>query len=189
MGGRRADAGDPAARPPDGPDGPSGGVEALLNSLTERESTLVRETGTEVLNDLDEDALVDLHLRVRRARDKQVKIYRRQAAALVPESGARGAARPKNTRNRGKAEVFEDALARVSRRLAVAARASAAALRAERLAEARHATAPPRTPAAPQDSGGGPQVIDRRPDDLGLRKRHASERAAVARRQARRDAR
>ncbi|WP_214402676.1 hypothetical protein [Pseudonocardia lacus] len=195
MGERRADAGETAAEPPDGPHGPEelsrDGAEALLNSLTERESALVRETGTEVLRDLDEDALVDLHLRVRRARDKQVKIYRRQAATLVPEIGARGAARPKNARNRGKAEVFEDALARVSKRLAAAARASAAALRAERLAEARRATAPPRPPRSPsvrQDPGGS-QVLDRRPDDPGLRKRHASERAGVARQQARRDAR
>jgi hypothetical protein len=165
-------------------------VDALLNSLTERESALVRETGTEVLRTLDEDALVELHLRVRRARDKQVKIYRRQAAALVPEIGGRGAARGKNTRNRGKAEVFEDALARVSRRLGTVARASAAALRAERLADARRAAPPPpppRTSRRPQD--GDPQVLDRRPDDAGLRKRHASERAAVAQRQARRDAR
>ena len=109
-------------------------MDALLNSLTERESALVRETEPERLGALDEDALAELHLRIRRARDKQVKIYRRQAAALVPDVGGRGTARPKNTRNRGKAEVFEDALARVSRR-------------------------------------------------------HASERATVARRQARRDAR
>lgn len=176
----------------DGPPAADGVPAALLNSLTERESALVRETGTEALRELDEDALVELHLRVRRARDRQVKIYRRQAAALVPELGARGAARPKNTRNRAKAEVFEDALARVSRRLAAAARASAAALRAERLAEARRATTSSRprraAPASPDETADS-QVHDRRPDGPGLRKRHASERAGVARRQARRDAR
>jgi hypothetical protein len=185
----REDARDPGAGPPAGElDGADLG--ALLNSLTGRESALVRETGTEALRALDEDALIELHLRVRRARDKQVKIYRRQAAARVPEIGGRGAARPKNTRNRGKAEVFEDALARVSRQLAKAARASAAALRAERLAQARRSAAshpPPRTSPDAQD--GGPQVLGRRPDGPGLRKRHASERAAVAQRQARRDAR
>jgi hypothetical protein len=190
MGGRGGGDSEPAAGPADEPVGDDLGI--LLNSLTERESALVRETGTEVLRNLGEDALVDLHLRVRRARDRQVKIYRRQAAALVPQVGGRGAARPKNSRNRAKAEVFEDALARVSRRLATVARASAATLRAERLAEARRATTSPRPArSAPvrHDQAGAPQVLDRRPDGPGLRKRHASERAAVARQQARRDGR
>jgi hypothetical protein len=45
---------------------------ALVNSLTERESALVRETQAqpERLAALDEDALVELHTRVRRARDR-----------------------------------------------------------------------------------------------------------------------
>ena len=55
------------------------------------------------------------------------------AAGNVKKSGGRGKARPKNSRNAGKAEIFEDALARVSRRLAVMAKRSAAALKAERL--------------------------------------------------------
>ena len=50
---------------------------------------------------------------------------------------SRAAASSKNQRTRAKAEVFEDALARVSRRLAALARQSAAELRAERLAAAR----------------------------------------------------
>ncbi len=99
-------------------------MDALPSSLTGREPALVRETEPERLDALDGDALTELHLRVRRARDRQVKIYRRQAAALVPDVGGRGTARPKSTRNR-----------------------------------------------------------------KGLPKRHASERATVARRQARRDAR
>jgi hypothetical protein len=109
---------------------------ALLSSLTETELQLVRETDTDRLAVLDEDGLAELHLRIRRARDKHVKVYRRQAAALVGEVGGRGQARPKNTRNRAKAEVFEDALARVSGQLAVAARESAETLQAERLSEA-----------------------------------------------------
>jgi hypothetical protein len=161
---------------------------ALVNSLTERESALVRETEPERLATLDEDALVELHTRVRRARDRQVKIYRRQAAALVPEIGGRGKAYPKNTRNRAKTEVFEDALARVSRKLAVAARKAAAALRAERLAEARRTPTPP-APRAQQATPLVPQRSDNRPDDASLPKQHASTRAAGARRQARRDAR
>ncbi len=110
---------------------------ALLNSLTETELALVRETERDQLAALDEDALVDLHGRVRRARGKYVKLYRRQASVQVIESGGRGKARPKNLRNAQKAEVFEDALARVSRHLATVARASAAALKADRLAAAR----------------------------------------------------
>src|ERR1700712_319725 len=111
-------------------------MDALLNSLTEAESNLVRETKLGALKELDEDGLVELHQRIRRARNKYVKLYRREASAKGAAKGGRGIARPKNTRNAGKAEVFEDALARVSRRLASAARASAADLRAERLAVA-----------------------------------------------------
>jgi hypothetical protein len=161
----------------------------LLNSLTEAELALVRETDRERLAGLDEDALAELHDRVRRARNKYVKVYRRGAAALVAEAGGRGKAGPRNTRNRAKAEVFEDMLARVSRQLATAARASAAALRAERLAEAREArnTTPPAPPVPSPQVQPRPQKIDRQPDFTGLPKRHASTRATGARRQARRD--
>ena len=163
-------------------------MNAPLNSLTETELALVREAEPERLADLDEDALAELHDRVRRARNKYVKMYRRRAAALVAEAGGRGKAGPRNTRSRAKAEVFEDVLARVSSQLAKAARASAAALRAERLAEARQA----RNVTPPAPSGPSPQVrrsqkTDRQPDFTGLQKRHASTRATGARRQARRD--
>jgi hypothetical protein len=165
-------------------------MDALLNSLTERESALMRETGSERLATLDEDALLELHSRVRRARDRQVKIYRRQAATLVPEVGGRGKAHAKNTRNRAKAEVFEDALARVSRELAAAARKSAAALKAERLAEARRDAKPPTVRArVSRTSPPAAQLIDRRRDSPDRQKRHASTRAKGARRQARRDSR
>jgi hypothetical protein len=165
-------------------------MSGLLNSLTERELGLVREAAGERLGDLDEDALLELHTRVRRARDRQVKIYRRQAASLVPEVGGRGKAHPRNTRNRAKAEVFEDALARVSRHLAAAARKSAAALKAERLAEARRdARAPSGRARAPRSSPLEPQLDDRRPDGPGVQKRYAATRAEGARRQARRDSR
>jgi hypothetical protein len=164
---------------------------ALLGSLTEAELALVRETEPDRLAGLDEDGLVELHTRIRRARNKHVKVYRRQAAALVGEIGGRGKARPRNTRRRAKAEVFEDALARVSRSLAAAARASARALQAERLAEDRRqrkVSPPARSrsgPAVPLE----PQLSDRRPDSPALRKRHASTRATGARRQARKDSR
>ena len=108
----------------------------LLGTLREGELDLVRETEPERMQRLDEDALLDLHTRVRRARTKYVKLYRREASARVPSVGGRGMARPKNRRNADKAEVFEDALARVSKRVDVVARQAAKDLKAERLAAA-----------------------------------------------------
>jgi hypothetical protein len=94
---------------------------------------LLLETEPAKLAALDEDALLELHDRVRRARTKHAKNYRRRGAAAVRAGGKRGVS-PEHLRERS--EVFEDALARVSRALAAAARASALALRAERLAAA-----------------------------------------------------
>jgi len=54
-------------------------MNALLNSLTESELMLIRETERDQMVGLDEDALVDLHTRIRRARNKYVKLYRRTA--------------------------------------------------------------------------------------------------------------
>ncbi|GAB4059962.1 hypothetical protein GCM10028775_73620 [Catellatospora paridis] len=151
---------------------------------------LVRDTERERLTDLDEDGLLDLHDRIRRARNKYVKLYRRQSGIRVTESGGRGKANPKGTRDRQKAEVFEDALARVSRAVAVAAKASAQQLKAERLQLAKESrnTTPPR-PSRPPKARPSSQVADRSPDSPGLRKRQASSRAAGARRQAGRDSR
>ena len=161
-------------------------MDALLNSLTEAESNLVRETKTSKLKDLDEDGLVELHQRIRRARNKYVKLYRRAASAKVAEKGGRGVARPKNTRNAGKAEVFEDALARVSRRLAAAARASAADLKAERLAIAGKAAAgPDGADGKTKDVGPGRVPATKRSPDR--KKRAASTQAKGARRQAKKD--
>lgn len=165
---------------------------AVLNTLTEPELALVRETDRSALAGLDEDGLVALHSRVRRARDKYVGMYRREASGRVREVGGRGKARPKNQRNAQKAEVFEDALARVSRSLATAARRSATELRAERLANARRdrvgsppRVSQPRTRAARTTSD---QRADRRPTGAALDKRRASTQAANSRRQARKDA-
>jgi hypothetical protein len=175
-------------------------MKALLGTLTEAELALVRECERDNISAADEDALVELHERVRRARNKYVGMYRRQGAAQVAESGGRGKARPKNRRNAEKAEVFEDALARVSRQLAVAARRSAADLRAERLAAAREArnTAPPtaRRSTAPRRSTAGQERAPQRPAGRATpgaaqaaRKRQAANAAATARRQGRRDSR
>jgi hypothetical protein len=161
----------------------------ITNSLTEAELALVRETDRDRLAGLDEDALADLHDRIRRARTKHVTIYRRTGAATVAAKGGRGVAKERNARNAAKAEVFEDALARVSRALAAAARASATALRAERVAAARseRSAGPRRGPGSGPDGtpASRPRAVPR--DAPARRKRDASTLATGARRQARRD--
>lgn len=112
---------------------------SLLAALNDSERLLVAETETAELNARDEDAVVELHTRIRRARNKYVGQYRRGASARVPKTGGRGAAKPKNSRAAAKAEAFEEALSKVSRRLSVLAKQSAAELRAERLADAQAA--------------------------------------------------
>jgi hypothetical protein len=169
-------------------------AKALVNSLTRAQQALLRETDRDNLAQLDEDGLVGLHTRIRRARDKYVGLYRREATAKVAVVGGRGKAYTKSSRNRETAEVFEDALARVSRALAAAARASATALRTERLAMARSAasssakaSAAP-VPQRPPAKRGTPSSRTRpAPDSPALRKRRASTRATDARRQAKRD--
>ena len=159
-------------------------MDALLGSLTETELALVRETDPERIAGLDEDALIELHNRVRRARNKYVKAYRRRAANRVEEAGGRGKAHAQNARRRAKAEVFEGLLATVSSRLAVLAQASAAEYEAERL-KADPPPAPPRQKVKKL----APQRTDRRPQTPDLRKRAASTRATNARKQARKDKR
>jgi hypothetical protein len=107
--------------------------------LNEAETLLIEETSREALATLDEDAAIELETRIRRARGKYVSQYRRGASARVAEHAARGRARPENARAAQKAEAFERALSRVSRRVAALAAQSAAQLRAERLALARDA--------------------------------------------------
>jgi hypothetical protein len=158
--------------------------------LTRNEQALLAETSTERLRALGEDALIELHARVRRARNKFVHLHRREVAQHVDATRARGVASVPPRRSASKAEIFEDALARVSASLARAARATAASLRAERLAAARSAVRP-----------AAPKVADRRRERTTAptpptpkrapigRKRVAATRAASARRQAKHDAR
>ena len=166
---------------------------SLVRSLTEAEWLLLADTKRAVLTGLNEDELLALHTRVRRARTKYVTQYRRAASARVADVGGRGAARPKNRRAADKAEVFEKALARVSAALAAAARTSAAELRTQRLATARDkggtgpggvvdgiATAPPKA------KGKGRAASTRTPI---ARKNVAATKSSGARRQAKRDSR
>ena len=112
-------------------------------------------------------------------------------AAKVGAKGARGAARSANERNGAKAEIFEDALARVSRQLSVAARRSARDLKDERLARARGDAAPakPAKKSAAKVKGvARVRVADTR-NSPARKKRDASTLAKGARRQAKRDSR
>jgi hypothetical protein len=166
---------------------------AQLHVLTDAEALLVLETEKSALAALDEDALVELHTRIRRARGKYVGQYRRGAASRVRDVGGRGKANAQNQRARDKAEIFEDALSRVSSALASAARASAAELKAERLEAARAAKANPRA-AAPASAGGKSAGASgsraKTPTKTpATKKRNASTQAAGARRQAKRDSR
>src|SRR6516162_4938258 len=155
---------------------------SLLAVLTDAERLLIAQTERAELAALDEDAAIELEARIRRTRNKYVGLYRRGASAAVVEHGGRGKTRPENTRAAMKAEAFEEALSRVSSRVATLARQSAAQLRAERLAAAPAAGR--KGPAAPAEPTG-----DRALRSPALAKRRASTRAAGDRRQAKQDSR
>src|SRR5215471_17747223 len=93
--------------------------------LNDTEQALLREAEPAAAGRLDEDGLLALHDRIRRARNKYTKLYRRRAQGQVAKDASRGRAHSVNARTAAKAEAFEDALARVSRLLAKAAKASA----------------------------------------------------------------
>lgn len=162
-----------------------------FGALTERQADLLREAEPGRMNLLDEDELLDLHTRIRRARNKYVGIHRRQGSARVGAKGARGKANRGNTLNAEKVEVFEYALASVSDRVAVVARQAADDLKAERLA----AVAAVKSGTGPDSPGAGSQFSSvetgkrRATKTTGGRKRDASSLAGGARRQAKRDSR
>jgi hypothetical protein len=168
----------------------------LMAVLSDSERLLVAETEPAALAGLDEDAAVALETRIRRARNKYTGQYRRMAAGRVPEQGGRGMARPMNKRAALKAEAFEDALARVSRRVSVLSRQTARELRRERIAAARGDRSRP----GPAGSSGakGPatvtvpkqsQAADRSFRTPATEKRRATTKARGARAQAKRDSR
>jgi hypothetical protein len=166
---------------------------ATVQSLTKTERRLVAETERKNLQDLDEDGLLALLDRVRRARNKHVQLHRKEVGRQVTAKGARGVASIPPRRSAPKAEIFEDALARVSSELSKRARSSAAELRAERIAAARQArTEVPPTPSVratktKKVSKAGPSR-SRQPTPI-ERKTAASSASAGARRQAKSDAR
>src|SRR5215470_8352861 len=156
--------------------------QAVLNSMTETEQRLVAETSRDAMAGLDEEELLALHSRIRRARSKYVSKYRRSASGAVVKRGGRGFSYPKNQRDRDKAEVFETALASVSRAVGVRAAHAAAELRASRLAAARSGGPGPRratarVAAAPNPAAPGQRGATKTTGGL---KKDASSRAAGA---------
>jgi hypothetical protein len=164
-------------------------VWAMLN---EPEKALLRAAEPKALAALDEDELLDLHTRIRRARTKYATLYRRRAAGQVGSDAARGRASATHARTRVKAEAFEEVLARVSRAVAKAAKASADQLKAERLAAARAGKGAPvrgsaKTPRATASTGAAKGKAPRKTP--ASQRATASTRAAKGRTQAKRDAR
>ena len=86
-------------------------------NLTTQENALIDETAPHALARLDEDGLKDLQSRIRKAREKNFSLLRREGAARVGAEGARGTAQQANEKRGEKVDVFDDALARVTERL------------------------------------------------------------------------
>jgi hypothetical protein len=166
---------------------------ALLNSMTSAEQRLVAETSRAAMTDLDEDELLELQARIRRARSKYVTSYRRKASGAVAKRGGRGFSYPKNQRDRDKAEVFELALAQVSKEVSAHATRAAKELKDQRLTAARSGGSGPRVSAKTSSKGvqTTPATASKKraaSKTTGGVKRDASSKAAGARRQAKRDA-
>jgi hypothetical protein len=170
----------------------------LLAALNDSERLLVAETEPKNLATLDEDAAVALHDRIRRARNKYTGQYRRGASARVSQAGGRGKARPTNRNAALKAEAFEEALSRVSRRVATLSHQSAVELKNERIAAARGEKASAAKAAAKKPAtkvAAGKRSVTKAPvGDRALRsprteKNRAGTTAKGARRQAKRDSR
>jgi hypothetical protein len=169
-----------------------------LALFSANEQTLLVATEPARLALMSEDELGDALLLVRRARNKYSKLHRRQGSATVGEVGRRAATQSQNLRTLRKAEIFEDALARVSRAYAGAARAAATQLKSERLALAKAATVTPAAgPKAAKSTVKSSQTKGRTASGKGVvpasatasPARRGSSKAQGARRQAKRDSR
>lgn len=86
-------------------------------NMSADERALIEESASHRLADLDEKSLKDLQGRLRKARDKNFDLLRRQGAARVEAEGGRGAAEQSNQKRGDKVDVLDEALARVSERL------------------------------------------------------------------------
>lgn len=170
--------------------------------LNDAEQELLRSTTVTAMRKLDEAELLVLHDRVRRARTKYVTLHRRRGSARVRADRSRTRSDAAGERTLVKAEAFEDALARVSGRLAEVAAKAAEALKAERLAAAASVksdgAAKPASPtksvkskkgSAKRTTGGSTKTGRARAAKPVEKKRAASSRASQKRSQAKRDGR
>ncbi|MFC0674701.1 hypothetical protein [Brachybacterium hainanense] len=134
-------------------------MDDYLKILKDSERDLLREVEPARMKKLDEDELIDLHQRIRRARTKHTTNYRRAAAKNVEKKGGRGAAYPRGSKARHRAEAFEEALSRVSARLAKVSHRESERLKGERLAQAQsgRGTGPkaPKVPGTGKAAGTG----------------------------------
>jgi hypothetical protein len=163
-----------------------------LHLFSAKEQTLLVATEPARLAGLSEDDLDELLTLVRRARNKYTKLYRRQSADLVAASSSRRGTSTSNQRTKRKAEIFEDALARVARSLAAAASATAKELKRERLDAANAAKGTPAIAqaASPGAAKASPAGTSRRAKGPNTSpSRQASTKAKGARSQAKRDGR
>ncbi len=160
----------------------------LRSMLNETEQALLRVVQPRELKRLDEDELTELHDRIRRARNKYSKLYRRRANERVTSDRSRSRASAANAKAARKAEGFEDALAKVSERLAQVAAAAAEELRTERLAAARRTPVAATTTTAKKTTGGAKPSTSKSRTPASEKQR-ASTKASNKRNQAARDRR
>ena len=121
---------------------------ATRRMLNDAEQGLLRDCAPAKLRKLDEDALVELHTRVRRARNKYSKLYRRRASERVRKDRGRAVASAAHQRSAVKAEVPTRASKQAGksagrpvakRRTPVSKRASASSRAATRRHQAKRA--------------------------------------------------
>ncbi len=166
----------------------------LHTLFSSKEQTLLVATERARLKEMGEDDLDELLTLVRRARNKYTKLYRRQSADLVAAKSSRAGTSTSNQRTKRKAEIFEDALARVATALGAAARATSNELKQERLAAASAAKG---TPAVARGHSSKPGITGDQPatsrggnkGGAASKSRRASSNAQGSRRQAKRDSR
>lgn len=86
-------------------------------NLSADETALVDQTDPEALARMDHAAVKGLQGRLRKVREKNFDLLRRQGAARVEAEGGRGAAEQANQKRNDKVDVLDEALARVDERL------------------------------------------------------------------------
>ena len=157
-----------------------------MSLFTAKEQTLLVDTEAKRLEELDEDALADLLIRVRRARKKYTDLDRRQSSAAIAASKRRSVSATSGERTLRKAEIFEDATSRVARSLSRAARSNANALKADRLAAAERERSTPPAKRSPKQAAGGATRGTKNQDIVEPARKGATS-AANKRQQARKD--